>query len=165
MKLTKLHRSAFVKGVMADVPMVDYEDMIRNQALKGVIQTMPEEVRVAYIKHPTWFRNQAFWIECMSIFIPTDSESTIPKSVLASLQPLLKQLEAQNNQRKVLCDKITSVAESCSTRKTLLAALPEFEKYLPVDMDNPANRMVPALANVVADFVQAGWPASKVAAS
>ena len=42
-------------------------------------------------------------------------------------------------------------------REALAAMLPEFEKYLP--SETPAlDRTVPAVANVVTDFMRAGWP-------
>jgi hypothetical protein len=49
------------------------------------------------------------------------------------------------------------VAEGASTRKALVAALPEFEKYLPAEVEAPV-RSLPAIANVVAEFTKAGWP-------
>lgn len=46
---------------------------------------------------------------------------------------------------------------ACTTRKQAAEVLPEFEKYLPED-EPKALRTLPALANVAADFVKAGWP-------
>jgi hypothetical protein len=44
-----------------------------------------------------------------------------------------------------------------STRKALVDLLPEFEKYLPAD-EAKAIASLPAVANVLSDFVKAGWP-------
>ena len=54
----------------------------------------------------------------------------------------------------------SSPALGASTRKGLADALPEFEKYLPAD-EPAAVRSLPVVANVVADFVKAGWPKGK----
>jgi hypothetical protein len=66
----------------------------------------------------------------------------------------------QEKARADLRSKLKSVAYSVSTRKALVAALPEFEKYLPAD-EAKAVRTLPVVQNVVADFVKAGWPARK----
>ena len=53
--------------------------------------------------------------------------------------------------------KLMAAANSCTTRKALVELLPEFEKYLPADQA-AACKTLPAVANIMADFVKAGWP-------
>lgn len=79
------------------------------------------------------------------------------QKVWKKLEALAGQLHRQQQTRSALKDRLRSVAYACSTRKALLAALPEFEKYLPED-EPAALRTLPVVANVVADFVKAGWP-------
>lgn len=82
---------------------------------------------------------------------------TLPGEVKAVVEELEKQNDEQHDSRNNLETKLQAVAESCTTRKALLNALPEFEKYLPAD-DAAACRSLPVVANVVSDFMKAGWP-------
>ena len=82
------------------------------------------------------------------------------EALRAEVDALKAEMDASNKARKALAEKLRAVAYSVTTRKALAAALPEFEKYLPPD-DAAAIRTLPVVANVVADFVKAGWPKGK----
>ena len=73
------------------------------------------------------------------------------------LQVLSDALAEQNKCRCQLQEKMEGIAASCTTRKQLLEALPEFEQYLPAETA-ARSRSVPALANLLADLTAAGWP-------
>lgn len=63
--------------------------------------------------------------------------------------------------------RLKGVAYACTTRKQLEEALPEFSSYLPEE-EAKAAKNLPAVANVLSDFVKAGWPKSnngKIAAA
>ena len=47
-----------------------------------------------------------------------------------------------------------------AVRAAFVAKLPEFAHYLPAE-DAPAGRSLPVVANLVTDFVKAGWPKDK----
>jgi hypothetical protein len=81
---------------------------------------------------------------------------------LETLEALVKKKDHDEELRADLHAKIKAVAYSVSTRKALADALPEFEKYLPAD-DAKAIRTLPVVANVVTDFMKAGWPKEQVA--
>jgi hypothetical protein len=78
----------------------------------------------------------------------------------AEVDALAEKASADKAARAVLSQRLRAVAYSVSTRKALAEALPEFAKYLPAD-EAEAMRTVPVIANVVADFVRAGWPKDK----
>jgi hypothetical protein len=160
MRLTKYIRQAFVNAAMQDVPKVDYIEQVRKQVLKEFEDLMPPEVKVAYAKHPEWFnRGDYYYISGVgnSFAVPRPTNMRLPEDALARVNNLVNLYKEQNKKLNELQDKLTAVAEGASTRKALVAALPEFEKYLPAEVETPV-RSLPAIANVVAEFTKAGWP-------
>jgi len=88
-----------------------------------------------------------------------------PSSEVAKLLEALKEKkEAQDKMHRDLEAKLMAAANSCTTRKALVDLLPEFEKYLPAGQAE-ACKTLPAVANIMADFVKAGWPAGKQGAT
>lgn len=160
MRLTKYIRQAFVNAAMQDVPHVDYVEQVRKQVVKEFEDLMPPEVKVAYAKNPEWFnRGDYYYIQGLgnSFAVPRPSNMRLPEEALSRVNALVTLYREQNKQRNELQDKLTAIAEGASTRKALVAALPEFEKYLPDEIEKP-SRSLPAIANVVAEFTKAGWP-------
>lgn len=166
MRLTQYHRDAFVSAVMNDVPKTDYDEIAHKLAQDYLAERMPPKVRAVYddknLRHHLRAPNTGFPNPLNSHCLYTSQDyfhiDRTPdlKALLASVAA---QKSAQDAQRADLRSKLTAVAKSCSTRAALAKALPEFEKYLPAEEARSGN--LPALANVVADFVQAGWPKGK----
>lgn len=166
MRLAQYHRDAFVSAVMNDVPKTDYDEIAHKLAQDYLVERMPPKVRAVYDdknlrrhlrsqstgfpnplnNHPLYTAPDYFYIE----------QTPDLKALVASVAA---QKSAQDAQRANLRSKLTAVVKSCPTRAALAKALPEFEKYLPAEEAKSGN--LPALANVVADFVQAGWPKGK----
>lgn len=166
MKLTNTLRDAFVRSAMNDLPYVDYKQQIRDLALKTAVEAMPAKLRAVWddkelhgCLSTSWFRIT----DCVSSDLPSFSGRTEAiEAQRSALEALHAQHHAQEATRDDLRRKIHAVAYSVTTRKALAQALPEFEKYLPPD-EAAANRSLPVVANVVAEFVKAGWPKEKVA--
>lgn len=158
MKLTNSMRDAFIRAVMDDVPSVDYTEQIRSAAMKAAIEAMPPKIQAAY-KDPTsrdyitthWFYGD------IGAQLPGLRKEDLIKAAVASL---VAKKDAQDAARSDLKKKLKGVAYSVTTRKALADALPEFEKYLPAD-EAAASRALPVVANVVSEFVKAGWPKDK----
>lgn len=147
MRLTNDMRDAFVSSVINDVPKIDYDELIRSTRLKLAEAQLPPKVAAFW----------GNWCECGRNAVPCAAEHA----------KQIAELEAEHKKQEetvlTLRGKVKAVAYSVSTRKALVDVLPEFEKYLPVDDENAA-RSLPVVANVVADFVKAGWPKGKKAA-
>ena len=159
MKLTKKHREDFVEAVMADVPKESYatqiEDAIRKlwrailkrEKLGNVDaeRLNKESVYVCYFTHDTTKeavakipKGESRWnytsrsICSLRLHGLTQEEAKkLPDS--AEVAELVGKVAVQYNQRAALRKKITAAIASCSTLKQAKEALPEFEKYLPVD--------------------------------
>jgi len=167
MRLTKTIRDSFVRAVMHDVPQVDYEEEAHKLAKDAVTKSLPPSVQkmikdpqlshyvnYEYVTMPQRFSN--FYCAC------AQGESTVIQRTMPEVWAKIMELHAKHEQqikdRNTLRYKLEGVANSVSTRKSLIQALPEFEKYLPAD-EEKAIRSLPVVANVVADFTKAGWPA------
>ena len=159
MRLTKTIRSAFVRAAMADVPYVNYDEQINKVTRAAAEQAFDELVgkKGVYKKALVagWINEVFVKIGRSHVYVFAPSNFDF-SDVRDEVTTLLEQQDAQEKHRETLQKQLLSVANSCTTRKQLAQRLPEFEKYLPAEGPG-TDRTVPALANVVADFVKAGW--------
>lgn len=166
MRLTNTMREAFVRAAMQDVPTVDYENKIRDAVNKEVAKAKKkagiagvDESRLADT-YSNYVRNSS-GNACTSFnargLLKEERKAIETHPELVALQDAH---DAQEKKLKALRDKLTGAINACTTRKQAAEALPEFEKYLPAD-EPKALRSLPALANVAADFVKAGWPKTR----
>lgn len=163
MKLTNYMRDAFVRRVMDDVPSVDYSEAIRAEVMKAAVAAMPPKVRAAWAdKSLNCYINTSYFsvlrVSVANVPMPRGaSHEAAEKHLQDAVAGLVAKYKEQIDKRDALQSKLKQCAYSATTRKALAGMLPEFEKYLPAD-ETAALRSVPVVANVVADFVKAGWP-------
>lgn len=173
MRLTNYMRDAFITAAMNDVPKVAYNEQAEKLAREHLKKTFETIFPGIDSNGPA-----NSWLEKCSVSLPGSLQNiyaiapsyrvleTDPK-IWPKLSDIAEKHKAQNKALQDLRDKLRNVAYSCTTRKALADALPEFEKYLPED-EAKAIRSLPVVTNVVADFVKAGWPkqnAGKIAAA
>lgn len=162
MRLTNFLRDSFVRAAMADVPKVNYEDQAQGIARAFM------KAEFSRIFPKIDMNGEALsWLNKTSVDMPGsigNVHCVSPewgylkgKPVWEELQKLAALNSEQNAKHRDLRDRLNSVAYACTTRKQLLEALPEFEAYLPAE-EAKAAKNLPALANVLSDFVKAGWP-------
>lgn len=169
MKLTNTIREAFIRAAMNDVPCIDYHEQIRSAAVAAAVKDLPLKVAALWkdttLRH--WVKTNSATVGGWSVNVPSvldgwdDRKAENAKLEAACAQLVAKQA-TQQRVRDELKQKLKAAAYSYSTRKALADALPEFAKYLPAD-NTQALRSVPAIANVVSDFMKAGWPKGKKA--
>lgn len=169
MRLTNYLRDAFIAAAMQDVPKTDYRELIQGRIDVLARELCPKEIAAVIDA------GLESWLGCGSIFVPqlgylrvhfapelrSELEAAIRED--AQIAAWAKADGAQSQQRTDLGAQLRSVAYGCTTRKALVSALPEFEKYAPEDEAAPSKNL-PALANVAAEFTKAGWPKDKAAA-
>lgn len=160
MKLTDSIRCAFIRAVMADVPTVDYAEMQRKLIQDDAVSQLPPKVRKIYDDkelrpYLNFFNSWSYNIQVVGISREDFRPSGDVKIEYDRLQALRKDQDKKNYE---LERKLRGVVNSCTTLKQLQERLPEFEKYMPKDEKAAATINLPALANLVTDFVQAGWP-------
>jgi hypothetical protein len=165
MKLTKTDREAFVRAVMCDVPMIDYNEEARVLTINHLVATLPSAVRAlwddnalrGYVKVTTHFMKYPL----CNVIAPEGEFST---ELVAQIDSLAAAMSAQRADRDVLRGRIATMIEGCSTLAQATKALPEFVKYLPAERDRTGATNLPAISGVVADLTKAGWPKEQAAA-
>lgn len=162
MRLTRTIRQAFVSSAMNDVPSIDYAEKVRDHA-----NTLAKKYRKAAglpEKDLNRYNSRYIWlgIGTLTVFGLTDEEKD-QIAADSSIKILVDQHSAQNVARNELEVKLTGIANSVNTSQALIKLLPEFEKYLPAEAAKTTN--LPAISNMVGDFIRAGWPKNKGTAS
>lgn len=163
MKLTKYIRDAFVSSALKDVPKEDYLEQIRKIVHDTAVANLPPAVAKIY-QDPAMkgYINTGYtYAFGVSLCVPSPDKYekvtiTFPPKIQEKLEELHNKHVKQADVFKNLEYKLKTVAYGCNTRKQLLERLPEFEKYLPNDTAVSTN--LPAITNLVTDFVKAGWP-------
>lgn len=161
MRLTKVIRDAFVRAAMDDVPKKDYQAKIHKLIQDDAIAQLPPKVKaIAQDKDLRHFLNtETHYISgynCSNVRVMHHEYQRSP-SVNTQVEAMLVELANQVEKRNELLSKLQATADAVTTRKALIDLLPEFEKYLPAD-EAKAVATLPAVANVLSDFVKAGWP-------
>lgn len=163
MNLTNFIRDSYVRAVMNDVPQVDHAEKMRKLILDDAVAQLPPKVRAIWNDETTRNFVNIQWHDgrYSSTSLMAPAASTVAFKLTEKTETKVAQLaavaETQDETRKTLHAKVRAAAYSVRTRKALVKLLPEFEKYLPAD-ETAALRTLPAVANVMADFVKAGWP-------
>lgn len=169
MRLTNYMRDAFVAAVMNDVPnaeRVELEAKVHKIALDDALKTCPAPIKAAWADNllrpfvrtrTVSFYSINYGRPFRQIEVPCASDYSQSPSTKERIEAFAKVASQANKTREELETKLRAVAYGVTTRKALVEALPEFEKYLPAD-DAKAVRSLPVVANVVSEFVKAGWP-------
>lgn len=163
MRLTNYMREAFVRAAMNDVPWIDYIQQMRDVVQADLVEQMTPKQRAVYDDEEIRSFLEEEWV-----YTPPGAPSchvyafgrTITTKAIGLLQDLITLNNEQAEIHGELRNTLTGVAKSVGSTDAPIKALPEFEKYLPAE---PAKcTTLPALANVVTSFMQAGWPKDKV---
>ena len=170
MRLTNTIKDAFIRSAMNDVPQIDYDEQARQIATKAIEALTPAALNKAIKAEP----DIAVWLGKNYLHFPNGLGSCCVVCPTATIERIYKDLEVwglitdlaekamvQRKARQELEQKLRTAAYGCTTRKQLEAALPEFAKYLPTEAAASVN--LPAIANLVTDFMAAGWPKQKAA--
>ena len=169
MRLNKYHKDAFVEAVLQDLPATDYDEIARKLVRDAMIERAPAKVRGVYddkdIRH--WLRNE--WVgmpgSLQNFYCIADSNlGEVSDAIKDQLIEISKAKREQIEKRNAFKSKLEAAIGSCQTRKQALGLLPEFEKYLPKDTTSTGASNLPAVCNLVAELVQAGWPKEKESA-
>ena len=167
MKLTNYLRTAFVSAVMQDVPVQDFDEQIDKVRVEAVAKELPEKLRAAWLDPllRCYFETRSlnvhgdFYVQVptpLHVYNSTDDPTHPSYRIRNALLSLAEQKAEARRARRELKDKLHAVVAGCNTRKQLIEALPEFEKYAPQEPTKLAG--LPAVSGVVADLVAAGWP-------
>ncbi len=178
MKLTNHIRNTFIRAVMDDVPSTDYGAEQQRVATDWAVSIMPLKVRAVwddkklrhYIEACSFSQRLYFddinegeqlWVSGFSIPAPHDLHEQMDDATKRTLYTLEAQSNEQHRRRRELREKLGIIVYALTTTAALEKALPEFAKYLPKATSKTEN--LPAVANLVTDFVKAGWTKEQTA--
>lgn len=130
MNLTESDREAFVRAVMDDIPMVDYDEQVWELLSSAAIELMLE---------------------------PKNTRSLEKHAVWKEVEKLGEQADVQAKGREAMQRRLTAIIRACRTLKQAQRMLPEFEKYLPKERGVTGTTNLPVV-NLVADLTALGWP-------
>ena len=167
MKLTNYLRNAFVSAVMQDVPVQDFDEQTDKVRVEAVAKELPETLRAAwldpllrcYFDARCLHLHGDFYVQVPTpLYMYNNSDDPTHPSyrIRNALLHLAEQRAEARTTRQELHRKLEAVVAGCNTRKQLIEALPEFEKYAPQEPAKLAG--LPAVSGVVAALVAAGWP-------
>ncbi len=164
MRLTNYMRDAFISAAIHDVPQENFEDQMQTLLIKAAISCLPPKVRAFYDDPATrdFVCQTQLPYGFKYAYVP--GLGALPEGTQEKYAELKEKQKEQNTRLRELRGQLRGVAYSARTRKALSALLPEFEKYLPAD-DSATCKTLPAVANVMADFVKAGWPKDSTASA
>lgn len=175
MRLTNFLRDAFVRAVMHDVPSTNYAEQaekLARDAVRAIFKKSFPDLDYDKACESEWFNSGSInmpygipniYLKAMTCWNMLQTE----EKTWAKLEALGLKKKEQDKKLSELESRLRNVAYACTTRKQLEEALPEFSAYLPEE-EAKAAKNLPAVANVLAEFVQAGWPkgnAGKIAAA
>jgi hypothetical protein len=161
MKLTNTMRDAFVRAAMDDVPTTDFSEQRAKVLQDEARERLPVKVRAIFDDKELRAYIGTKYVHGSCVYAAPDYEPTA--ATLKKIESIRAKEKAQSQRNSELRQKLRAVAYSVSTRKALADSLPEFSKYLPAD-EPAAIRTVPAIRDVMTDFVKAGWPKDKTPA-
>lgn len=166
MRLNNSDRDAFVRAVMDDVPMVDYDGQAEALVIQYFRDLAPACILEAIEAHPQWVEDEWCFLPGRLQIIHTkyvppgmgNQIHTQHPDLWKKLERLAKLGKKQDEERTQLKNKVRAAIAGCATLKVAIERLPEFEKYLPADRTPVGTPGVPVIANVVTDLMAAGWP-------
>lgn len=170
MRLTKYHKEAFVRAVMADVPKIDYQELARERVQKYALYILHDDVAALCAKDEKLkakVTQYTYLPGVLQSVYATSTESdvywlkTYHETVWDELRVMSDAYEAQRTARSELECSVQNAIAGCTTVKNALKMLPEFAEYLPVDVERTDN--LPMISTIVASLTLAGWPKDAVA--
>lgn len=149
--LSRADRERVVRGALADVPQVDYQEELRKLLQAAIIEVAPPEIQAVYKSEELrseWMVEKEVCIFDLytHIYMPSSwprditewvGDSGVLSSYLVSPQAISKAGEladknsAQGNKVRQLGEMLKSELAKLRTREDVMSKLPEFAKYLP----------------------------------
>lgn len=170
MNLNKHHKEAIVDWVVADIPRVHslkLEERVQKMIDDDIVKNAPPELAAIY-KNPKLRMhlningtNMGYLTTSGKYVNDLPYGRTIARHDLSAeckegLQQLadsaIAEIQAIETARQSLANSLGGIR----TLKQFLEAYPELKKYAPQEQGKTSN--LPAIANVMTDLMQLGWP-------
>ena len=168
MRLIKSQKEAFVRAVIQDIPVIDFNQQCREIMEKSLKKIIPKNIQdfsaknqgwigLGYYSTPASFSNFAFIMpdsydnEWKNSYIVRDKDAEAWQKLIE----LGNLAEEQKQKIKQVQRQLQVVIDSCTTLKQAVEQLPEFKKYLPSE-EQPSKNL--PVANIVSELNALGFP-------
>lgn len=172
MRLTNSIKQAFVQAVLDDVPTTDYQELLRNLIMQDAIARLPESVRVIAVdkKQAHFVTDHYYRISAnkddgyesyygLSVYIKMPTSEYIESyAIQERKREYITAHLAQEKMLDELREKLRNAINAVSTVKKAKELMPEFAKYLPVELEQSSNLPSTIFANLLNELVCAGFP-------
>jgi hypothetical protein len=156
MKIDKYVRQSIIKAIMNDVPKPDKAKR-REDLQAAIVKAMSPAVRKVFKECPGALKTHYFGDLIYDSLNWGSRDLVVGDVAQKKLDELTKPYKDEDDAIRAAHNKLELAIEGCTTRKSLMTRLPEFEKYYPAE-EAPMSKSLPALANVMADLSKLGWP-------
>lgn len=157
-KLTQAFRNLVKHNIEADIPQVDYDEIIASYIRKEALKALPTFLRDLVENYPNFKEYLA------EQYLPRPFNCYVRNNSFAANS---EEKEFANEQRRLQqeqSDKLNAVSRqldlwlnSAKTVEELIAQAPQFAKYIPVEPSPVAN--LPAV-QLTEELTKLGWPKS-----
>lgn len=150
-------RNKLVINIMADIPRIDYKEIMAKRFDQMQIDSLPFEIkqmsliqlRNLFGEYPTYFSKGGTYLKRLVKSADPDKDEILTRLAASN--------EAQDKRLNDIKMSLMASLGAVTTIKSLLKTYPEFEKYLDIRKDI-VN--LPA-CNVITDLMKAGWQGAK----
>lgn len=168
MRLTNDIRDRIIRDIMADIPVVAHEDVMRKRAMEIAVSLLPADVLAVYNgPNRHWIETGATFVCCVAYKLPGLNDYESRKAREAAIEgdevwaAAHQAHDEQRENRKALMAALRVNLAGCSTRKQFVERFPELAKYAPQDTQATAN--LPATNELVERLQSAGLPVAEAA--
>jgi len=158
MRITGVIREAIIKGVMGDIPKVDYREEMRKIVDKEAMEALPEPIKKLLAAHPEYKAFLATTYVGNTGCYVFNAEYKPTARTLEKIKVLNAKFDKQRDERYELRKELEGLLSSFTTVKQFEEAMPEMVKYSPATIDRTKNLPV---SKVLGDMMALGWKARK----
>lgn len=152
-RLTNDMRNKLIINILADIPRVDYKEIMVKRFYQQQMDALPisirhielDKLKELFEEHSTYFSKGNTYLRRLVKHVDPGKDEILTR--------LVESKSAQDERISDIKLSLKSSLSTIATVKGLLKIYPEFEKYLDIQKD-VIN--LPA-CNVVADLMKAGW--------
>ena len=159
MRLTKSMKQAFVRRVMDDTEVINYQQQAYDLVESCIQEQMPEALRtVAQDKEMRKVLNNHYVeVEGFSYLSIAGARGlSVTPAVNKQIAQLHDMSVHQQKLREAAQDRLNVAVEGCTTLKALRERFPELAKYMPAE--KVKEHPVPSVTGVLSALTAAGWP-------
>jgi hypothetical protein len=149
MRLTQLQKKAFVRAVMADIPLEDHKQAFREYITKRAFAKLPKEIRTIadnptlapYLYREWEYISGAYCMGSVYIIKKSDAHLELTDEEQAEVGVIHAKFKDQQEKIHEIQAKLNSAINSVTTIKQAKEVLPDLIKYIPSEATQATNNL------------------------